>query len=110
MAKTILKPKSSTSEKHSIHFNNYLENICEFNYSQQLKNSSTEIPELTKECKNNVGLVSFMAKAPVEKEINDCKLNNLSVQHIPRLDLKPDLVTQKLSNIQIKPHDKNMFR
>lgn len=45
-----------------------------------------------------------MATVPVEEENNGCKVNNLSVQQISRIDLKPDLVTQKLTNVQITPN------
>lgn len=69
-------------------------------------NSSVKILKSTKECKSNIGLVNIIATVPVQNENNSCKVNHLSVQQIPRIDLKPDLVTQKLSNIQIKPHKK----
>lgn len=59
-----------------------------------------------KDYKNNVGIVNLNANVPEEKENNDYKVKKLTVQRIPRVDLKPDLVTQKLSNIQIKPVNK----
>lgn len=59
-----------------------------------------------KDYKNNVGIVNLKANVPEEKENNNYKVKNLTVQRIPRVDLKPDLVTQKLSNIQIKPDNK----
>lgn len=79
-----------------------MENVQKTNNSQQLTYSS-ESPELMKDCKNNnVGVVNLKA-IPEEKENKNCKIKNLTVQQIPRVEVKPDLVTQKLSNIQIKP-------
>lgn len=50
--------------------------------------------------------VNYDTKLPGEEENNDYKLKNLTVQKTPRVDVKPDLVTQKLTNIQIKPDNK----
>lgn len=44
------------------------------------------------------------------KITNDCKVNKLTVQRIPCVNLKPELVTQKLANIQIKPDNKKILR
>lgn len=44
------------------------------------------------------------------KNTNNCKVNKLTVQRIPCVNLKPDLVTQKLANIQIKPDNKKLLR
>lgn len=99
----MLKPKSIFQEKH-VHFDNSSENLQRNNDSQQLS-ISPKLPELMKDCKNNVGVVNVKANIPEEKE-NNTKIKKLTVQRIPRVDLKPDLVTQKLSNIQIKPVNK----
>lgn len=57
---------------------------------------------------NNVGIVNFKANVPDDKD--NLKTKNLTVQRIPKVDLKPDLVTQKLANIQIKPDGVNASR
>jgi len=87
-----------------VHFDSSSENLQKTNnYSQHLLNNSTNLLESTKTCKNNVGIVNLKANIPDEKENDNLKIKNLTVQQIPRVDLKPDLVTQKLANIQIKP-------
>jgi len=54
--------------------------------------------------------VNFEANISDGKYNNDCKVNKLTVRRIPRIDLKADLVTQKLTNIQIQPDNKKLLR
>jgi len=77
-----------------------------------LNYSSKSIELLSKNDCQNVSLtnVNFEANISDEKYTNDCKVNKLTVQRIPCVNLKPDLVTQKLANIQIKPDNKKISR
>jgi len=54
--------------------------------------------------------VNFEDNIPDGKYTDDSKVNKLMVQRIPCVNLKPDLVTQKLVNIQIKPDNKKLLR
>jgi len=83
------------------------------NHHQNLHNSSESTELLLKNvCQNNVSItnVHFEDNISDGKNTNDCKVNKLTVQRIPCVNLKPDLVTQKLANIQIKPDNKNLSR
>lgn len=66
-------------------------------------------PKLTKSFNktsmNNIGIVNIdYGDKVLDEEEN--KFKNLTVQKIPGVDLKPDLVTQKLANIQIESGNK----
>lgn len=87
-------------------FEDSMKNANETNGCQQFENSC-ELPELPK---NNVGIVNLKARETDEKVNNDDKTKKLAIQKIPRIDLKPDLVTQKLAKIQIKPINKKYLR
>lgn len=91
-----------------MHFEDSRKNVNIKNSFPHL-NNSCKLPELNKEL-NNVGIVNLKAEDTDEKINNDDKMKNLKVQQIPRIDLKPDLVTQKLANIQIKPINKKYLR
>ncbi|KAE9537684.1 hypothetical protein AGLY_006707, partial [Aphis glycines] len=110
--KIISKPRSLTQEKH-VHFNNSSKNLSTTNNSyQNLLNPSISNELLLKNaCQNNVGItnVHFEDNISDVKNTNDCKVNKLTVQRIPCVNLKPDLVTQKLANIQIKPDNKKLL-
>jgi len=84
-----------------VHFNNP-DNLQK---SKRLTIDSNKLLELRKNYENNVGIVNLEANIPDEKGNDNLKMKNLTVQQIPRVDLKPDLVTQKLANIQIKPNN-----
>jgi len=91
-----------------------LRNLSTTNNSyQNLLNPSISNELLLKNaCQNNVGItnVHFEDNISDGKNTNDCKVNKLTVQRIPCVNLKPDLVTQKLANIQIKPDNKKLLR
>ncbi|XP_050056040.1 uncharacterized protein LOC114125811 isoform X3 [Aphis gossypii] len=110
--KIISKPRSLTQEKH-VHFNNSSRNLSTTNNSyQNLLNRSISNELLLKNaCQNNVGItnVHFEDNISDVKITNDCKVNKLTVQRIPCVNLKPELVTQKLANIQIKPDNKKIL-
>ncbi|XP_060835044.1 putative uncharacterized protein DDB_G0286901 [Rhopalosiphum padi] len=111
--KIISKPKSLTQEKR-VHFYKSSGNLGNMNnHHQNLHNSSESTELLLKNvCQNNVSItnVHFEDNISDGKNTNDCKVNKLTVQRIPCVNLKPDLVTQKLANIQIKPDNKNLSR
>ncbi|XP_022168201.1 MATH and LRR domain-containing protein PFE0570w-like isoform X2 [Myzus persicae] len=110
-SKIISKPKSATQEKR-VHFNNSSGDLGGTNNPHQLNDSSTSIELLSKDNCRNVSItnVNFEDNIPDGKYTNDCKVNKLTVQRIPCVNLKPDLVTQKLVNIQIKPDNKKLLR
>jgi len=54
--------------------------------------------------------VNFEDNISDGKYTNDCKVNKLTIQRIPSINLKSDPVTQKLVNIQIKPDYKKLLR
>jgi len=64
--------------------------------------------DVIKDCNINVGIVNYQALGFQEKD--DSKVKKLTVQRTPSVDLRPDLVTQKLTNIQIKPVNKQTLR
>ncbi|CAI6343996.1 unnamed protein product [Macrosiphum euphorbiae] len=107
----ISKPRSSTQEKR-VHFNNRSGYLGRTNNPHQLNDSSKSIERLSKNDRQNVSItnVNFEANISDGKYNNDCKVNKLTVRRIPRIDLKADLVTQKLTNIQIKPDNKKLSR
>lgn len=109
----ISKSRSLTQEKH-VHFNSSSRNLSTTNNSyQNLLNPSISNELLLKnDCQNNVGItnVHFEDNISDGKNTNNCKVNKLTVQRIPCVNLKPDLVTQKLANIQIKPDNKKLLR
>jgi len=77
-----------------------------------LNDSSKSIEQLSKNDRQNVSIVNVNFEANISdgKYNNDCKVNKLTVRRIPRIDLKADLVTQKLTNIQIQPDNKKLLR
>ncbi|KAF0768430.1 putative serine/threonine-protein kinase isoform X2 [Aphis craccivora] len=109
----ISKPRSLTQEKH-VHFNSSSRNLSTTNNSYQnlLNPSSPKELLLKNDCQNNVGItnVNFEDNISDGKNTNNYKVNKLTVQRIPCVNLKPDLVTQKLANIQIKPDNKKLLR
>uniref|UniRef100_A0A2S2NHD7 Uncharacterized protein n=1 Tax=Schizaphis graminum TaxID=13262 RepID=A0A2S2NHD7_SCHGA len=112
--KIISKPRSLTQEKR-VNFYKSPGNLGNNtnNPHQSLYNSSESTELLPKNvCQNNVSItnVHFEDNNSDGKNTNDCKVNKLTVQRIPCVNLKPDLVTQKLANIQIKPDNKNLSR
>jgi len=110
----ISKPRSTSLEKR-VHFYYSRENGGKTNNPHQLNDSSKPTKlSLKDDCQiaqNNVGItnVNFEDKISDGKYTNDCKVNKLTVQRISCVDLKPDLVTQKLANIQIKPDIKKLL-
>ncbi|XP_060862265.1 metacaspase-2-like isoform X2 [Metopolophium dirhodum] len=107
----ISKPISSTQEKR-VHFNNRSGYLGRTSNPHQLNDSSKSIERLSKNDRQNVSItnVNFEANISDGKYNNDCKVNKLTVRRIPRIDLKADLVTQKLTNIQIQPDNKKLLR
>eukprot|EP00102_Acyrthosiphon_pisum_P021137 XP_016658347.1 PREDICTED: probable serine/threonine-protein kinase DDB_G0283337 [Acyrthosiphon pisum] len=103
----ISKPRSSIQEKR-VHFNNRSGYLGRTINPHQLNDSSKSIEQLSKNDRQNVSItnVNFEANISDGKYNNDCKVNKLTVRRIPRIDLKADLVTQKLTNIQIQPDNK----
>ncbi|XP_025203785.1 putative uncharacterized protein DDB_G0282133 isoform X2 [Melanaphis sacchari] len=111
--KIISKPRSLTREKH-VHFNHSSKNLGKTNHPHQnVHNSSKSTEQLLKNVsQNNVSItnVHFEDNNSDGKNTNDDKVNKLMVQRIPCVNLKPDLVTQKLANIQINPDNKKLLR
>jgi len=105
-----LKPESSTQEKR-VHFNNRSGYLGRTNNPHQLNDSSKSIELLSKNDCSNVSItnVNFEANISDGKYAND-KVNKLTVQRIPCVELKADLVTQKLANIQIQPDNKKLLQ
>lgn len=87
------------------HFRISSENPLETSKKQRIGNSY-KLPKLSKQREHNVGIVNVMNKVSEEKDNTNSKMKNLAVQRIPQVDLKPDLVFQKLATIQIKPDSK----
>lgn len=81
---------------------NSSKNVQKTSDKQRISNAYT-LPKLSK---HNVGVVNVINKVSEDKDKNNSKLNNLMVQRIPQVDLKPDLVLQKLATVQIKPDSK----
>ncbi|XP_050421654.1 homeobox protein 4-like isoform X1 [Adelges cooleyi] len=72
--------------------------------SKDTKSSSKE------DTANNVAVVSCTAKKSDDQEKHNHKIKNLCIQRIPNISLKPDLVTQKLTKVQIKPEKKQNLK
>lgn len=104
--KMSIEPKPITPKKH-IYFENTSQNVCQTNYTQPLS-VSTNLPELVTNSKNNIGIVNLKANIS-DEEKNVCDVKKLIIQRVPGVDLKHDLVTQKLANVQIKPSNKKML-
>lgn len=105
-----MKPESTTQEKR-VHFNNCSGYLGRTNNPPQMNDSSKSIELLSKNDCQNVGITNVIFEANISdgKYTND-KVNKLTVHRIPCVDLKADLVTQKLANIQIQPDNKKLLR
>lgn len=111
--KIISKPRSTLQEKR-VHFYNSSGKLSKTNYSHIFNDAPNSSPNLLlkENSRNNVSImnVNFEANIPDGRYTKDCKVDKLIVQRIPCVNLKPDLVTQKLANIQIKPDNKKLLR
>lgn len=96
-SKTVVKPNSQYQDKP--------ENAQQLNLS-----SSSEPPKLINDYKNNVGIVNFTAKVANIKDNSDCNTKHLTVQQTPCVNVKPDLVVQKVASFQIKLDNRKMLR
>lgn len=67
--------------------------------------NSKKSPEPLRHCINNVRVENVEGEVPekLEKKNKDGLFKKLMVQQIHKCDLKPELVTQKLTNVQIAP-------
>lgn len=97
------------SQREHVHFVDSSKNVCKTNNSQQLSDFSKP-HESVKYCKNNIGTIYIKAQVSDEKKKDDCKLHHLTVNQSYRVNVKPELSTKKLNNIQIKPDDKETLR
>lgn len=92
-----LKPNLKSNFEESV------KNAHKIKEPQDMSYTSKFTESIKENSMKNVGVVNIgYEDKTLDEEEND-KFKNLTVQKIPRVDLKPDLVTQKLANIQIKP-------
>lgn len=96
-SKTVVKPNSQYQNKPK-------------NAQQLSLSSSSEPPKLIKDYKNNVGIVNLTAKDANIKGNSDCNTKHLTVQQTPSVNIKPDLVIQKVASFQIKLDNRKMLR
>ncbi|XP_015363595.1 PREDICTED: uncharacterized protein LOC107161627 [Diuraphis noxia] len=110
-SKITSKPRPSTQEKR-VHFNNSSVDFGRTDIPDKLNDTSKLIQLSSKDNCRNVSItnVNFEDNIPDGRYTDDSKVNKLTVQRIPCVNLKPDLVTQKLANIQIKPDNKKLLR
>lgn len=100
----ILKPNFKSNFEESVKNAPKIKDPQEISYTSKLTESIKE------NSMNNIGVVNIGYEDKTLDEEENNKFKNLSVQKIPRVDLKPDLVTQKLANIQINPSKKKNER
>ncbi|XP_025418789.1 putative uncharacterized protein DDB_G0286901 isoform X2 [Sipha flava] len=104
----LFPPSKSINQKKNVNLIEFSKNVSKANDSQQQPSYTLPIlPKLTEkedEGKSDISKVNINFKTKIvsdKNEINDCKFKNLTVLQNPCIDVKPDLITQKLANIQI---------
>lgn len=97
------------SQMEHLHFDNSTKNVRKTANSQQLSNFSKS-HNLVNHGKNNIGIIHVKAQVFDEKEKDNCKLHNLTVNQSYRINVKPELSTKKLDHIRIKPDEKQMLQ